>query len=277
MIKISVLTFLYTFFYIVSLLGAGKKDESAQTKEIIEIAQNLILQKDREQAIRILNKAYAAEKNKTMQNEIKNILTDIGSLFLFDKAQQEYEFSVNFKKTDPSKWLATVEKAQKIEPDNTLIMSEVVRSWVNKKDINKAKEVLEEFRLKNPYDRNVILGSIFVALANNDIKEVHLVKSKLKDMRLRNFELISSYLEFLEIIKLGNHEKSVAALEVFKKEDAQNPQIPYWEARLSGKVRTDGEPICASFPEHYYRRYRHDLYFCSPALDFYFKFKGVKL
>lgn len=271
----------FVLLFIMNNAGAVvKKDETAQSKEIIEIAQNLILQKDREQAIRLLNKAYTAEKNKNVQTEIRNILKDIGSLFLYDKSQQEYESSINFKKTDPNKWFAAVEKAQKIEPDNTLIMYEIIRNHINKKNIEKAKEVLDDFRLKNSFDKYVILASVFLALAVNDVKESHNTRSKLKDLQLPNYTLIQGYLDFLEKMASNNKDKAQFSLVVIKKEDPQNPQIPYWESKLAGKsatgtTRADDEPICSTFPEHYFRRYQYDLFFCSPALEQYFKFKDI--
>ena len=276
MIKLAV----FLFFGLISL-AAGKKEDVSQSKEIVEIAQNLILQKDREQAIRILSKALQSEKNKSMQMEIRSILRDIGSLFLYDKAQQEYESSINFKKTDPIKWLAAVEKAQKIEPDNTLIMMESVRGWINRKNLEKAKETWDEFRSKNQYDKNVVLASVFLALASNDNKEFHSAKSKLKDLQLENFSQIASYVDFLEKVSNGNREKAYAGLPALKKEDSQNPQILYWENRLAPKGAADGpastnlksdeEPLCPAFPETYYRRYQYDLFFCSPSLEYFFK------
>ncbi len=256
--------------------AVGKKDDGSQSKEIIEIAQNLILQKDREQAIRILNKAYLTEKSKDGQNDIRNILKDIGSLFLYDKSQQEYESSVNLKKTEPTKWFAAVEKAQKIEPDNTLIMYEVIRNHLNKKNLDRAKELLEDFRLKNSNDRNVILASVFIALAGGDLKEAHSGRGKLKDLQLPNYSMIQGYTDFLEKFVSNNRDKAQFSLTLLKKEDPQNPQIAYWESKLVSKglpKRLDDDAICAAFPEHYYRRYQYDLFFCSPALEQYFKLK----
>lgn len=252
-----------------------KKEESAQTREIIEIAQNLVLQKDRDQAIRLLNKALLTEKNKNVLTEIRAILKDIGSLFLFDKSQQEYESSISFKKTDPSKWLSAVERAQKLEPDNTLIMMELIRNQLTKNSLNRAKEILEEFRSKNAFDKNVILASVFLGIATNDGKDNANLKARVKDLQLTNFSAINSYIELLERVLAGNKEKALAALAALKKEDSLNPQISYWEKRIGGEARVDDEAICESFPEHYYRRYYHDLFFCSSALENFFKFKDV--
>ncbi len=271
------------FSFCIVSLAASKKEDTAQSKEIVEIAQNLILQKDRDQAIRLLTKALQSEKSKTMQAEIRTILKDIGSLFLYDKAQQEYESSINFKKTDPTKWLASVEKAQKIEPDNTLIMMEQVRSWLNKKNLEKAKEAWDESRARNPYDKNVIVTSAFLALVSGDSKEIHNAKAKLKDLQLPNFSQIANYVDFLEKVANGNRDKAFAGLPAVKKEDPQNPQILYWENRLAPKSLADGtlvansksddESVCSAFSETYYRRYQYDLFFCSTALEYYFKLK----
>ncbi|MBL7544569.1 MAG: hypothetical protein JNL11_12200 [Bdellovibrionaceae bacterium] len=270
----SILISLNVFFC--TSIAVTKKEEAAQSKEIIEIAQNLILQKDRDQAIRILFKAQLAEKNKSAAIEIRNILKDLGSLFLFDKAQQEYESSINFKKTDVSKSISAVERAQKIEPDNTLIMIEIVRNHLNKKNVDKAKEALEEFRAKNPFDKNVVFASIFLSLANVNVESKDFTQSKtrLKDLQLPNYPIINAYVDFLEKFSSGNKEKAFAALALIKNVDAQNPQIAYWEKRLEGKVKSEDEPICGPFPEHFYRRYYYDLYFCSSALDHYFKFRA---
>lgn len=252
-----------------------KKDESAQSREIIEIAQNLVLQKDRDQAIRLLSKALLTEKNKNVLAEIRTILKDIGGLFLFDKSQQEYESSISFKKTDPSKWFAAVERAQKIEPDNTLIMIELIRNQINKKNLSRAKEILEEFRSKNAFDKNVILASIFLSLAGNDGKDNSILKARVKDLQLSNYAAINSYIELLERVLSGNKEKALLAVAAVKKEDSLNPQILYWEKHINGNPKTDEELICESFPEHFYRRYYYDLFFCSSAMEHFFKFPDV--
>tara|TARA_B110001454_G_scaffold219198_1_gene251486 strand:- start:56296 stop:57150 length:855 start_codon:yes stop_codon:yes gene_type:complete len=255
--------------------AAKKEDSAAQSREIIEIAQNLVLQKDRDQAIRLLNKALLTEKNKTVVTEIRSILKDIGSLFLFDKSQQEYESSISFKKTEPSKWLASVERAQKIEPDNTLIMLELIRNQVGKKNLGKAKEILEEFRVKNAFDKNVILAGVFLGVASSDGKDISILKTRVKDLQLPNFAAINSYIELLERVLAGNKEKALQALAIWKKEDSLNPQTTYWEKRINGSSKPDDELICESFPEHLYRRYYYDLFFCSSALENFFKFKDV--
>lgn len=259
------------------LLAVEKKDQGlrSQAREIIEIAQNLVLQKDRVQAVRLLYKAQGIEKNKVLIAEIRSILKDIGSLFLYDKAQQEYESSINFKRTDLSKSLVAIERAQKIEPDNTLVMIETIRNYINKKNLEKARESLEEFRAKNPFDKNVIIATAMLALASGEMKDILIAKIKLKEIQLPNQAAINAYTELLEKIVAGNKEKTLQALTIFKKEDAQNPQLVYLENRILGKDKTDDETLCSSFPEHYYRRYYYDLFFCSPAFEHYFKFKDI--
>lgn len=264
---------LVSFILLAVALAANKKETTSQSKEIIEIAQNLILQKDRDQATRLLIKAVISEKNKKVQQEIKLILRDLGSLFLYDKSQQEYELSVSFKKADPTKWIAAIERAQKIEPDNTLIVMEIIRNHVNKKSIEKAKEALDEAYAKNPFDRNMILAALFLALANKDNKEINNLKLRLKDLQLPNYEAIVAYVDFLEKMANQNNEKALSSLVSLKKEDPQNPQIGYWENRLSNRPEPAADMPCASVPEHLYRRYTYDLFFCSPLLGQYFKIK----
>lgn len=273
--KAAILIIIFSISGLSANKSVKKNDESAPSKEILEIAQNLILQKDRDQAIRILYKAQLIEKNKTVLNEIRAILRDIGSLFLYDKAQQEFESSINFKKTDPSKSLAAIERAQKIEPDNTLLMVELIRNQINKKNTDKAKEILDEFRLKNAYDKNVVLAGIFLSFITGDMKDAGLAKTRLKDLQLDNSIIISSYVEFLDRVNGGQKDKMATALAHLKKEDKLNPQITFWENRLSGRPRAEEEPLCAPFPEHFYRRYFYDLFFCSPVLEHYFKLKTV--
>jgi hypothetical protein len=276
---------IFAFFLLASVsFGSGvgaekvvvkKVDSGAQSREVIEIAQNLILQKDRDQSIRLLNKALLTEKNKSVLTEIRTILKDIGSLFLFDRSQQEYESSISFKKTDPGKWIAAVERAQKIEPDNTLIMMEAIRHQISKNNLNRAKEILEEFRIKNAFDKNVILAGAFLGLAGADGKDISILKARVKDLQLSNFLAINSYLEFLERILAANKEKALVALAAWKKEDSLNPQVSYWEKRVNGVTNLEEKQICESFPEHLYRRYYYDLFFCSSALENFFKFKDV--
>lgn len=102
---------------------AQTKDKKSETsQDIIEKAQNLILQRDRAQAINILANAIKRESGRSQSVvELKKTLNEIAALFFSDKAQQLYEVGITLKRTDLNQALQKITEALRMEPDNSKI------------------------------------------------------------------------------------------------------------------------------------------------------------
>ena len=95
------------------------KKNRESSSDIIQKSQNLLLQKNRPQAIDLLVIALKNEKpNSSGFNELRKNLFEISRIFISDKAQQTYEFSLSLKRTDAPQALAKITEGIRIEPEN---------------------------------------------------------------------------------------------------------------------------------------------------------------
>jgi hypothetical protein len=108
-------------------------------KDIIEKAQNLILQRDRQQALTILSGSIRREKGKAVEAELKQALNGIATAFLSDRAQQAYEASLSLRMTDINQSRERAQEAFVMEPDNLLIVLELARISILKADCGGAE------------------------------------------------------------------------------------------------------------------------------------------
>lgn len=108
-------------------------------KDIIEKAQNLILQRDRQQALTILSGSIRREKGKAVEAELKQALNGIATAFLSDRAQQAYEASLSLRMTDINQSRERAQEAFVMEPDNLLLVLELARISILKADCGGAE------------------------------------------------------------------------------------------------------------------------------------------
>lgn len=236
-----------------------------ESKELIAVSQNLLLQKDRVQAILILQRALVSEKNQKIQAEIKKILKDIGSLFLSEKAQQEYEAAINFRAHDKSKWREAITRAEKIEPDNTLIWYEKMRDLNFKQEIKTLKEAYNEMKGINPFDRNFLLIKAHKKLIG--IEDLELKNSKqMENIELEKSEITLISISILEAIKEKDSTLANENIKVMKKMDPSYPMLRALNEIIKNGFKNIPNDLCEPITERQMRKYNDELFLCDAAL-----------
>lgn len=261
------------FFQSSKAVSADIKLKKAETsKDIIEKAYNLSLQKDRSQAINILVKAIKQE-NIHSENilELKKALQQVSYLFYSDRAQQAYELALSLRRTDPSQALQKMNEALRIETDNLTLFVELQRLILIKGDCSAVLDSVIKKRLQDPFDQNLALlhAQAYACLGKWD--ELKKIRDGI-DIKKSNETKFWLSLD----IEFALHEKNLAkAKELItnlQKFDSQYPELQYWQWRVasgSEKHVTGHKYIneCKNISANLYRQYMTDANLCRKVSE----------
>ncbi len=207
-------------------------------KDLISIAQNLSLQKDRLQATQTLVRALRKEKSLVAKRELLSALTDLSEVFYSDKAQQIFESGESLRFDTPQTSVERYAEALKLEPGNVSVLRGLGRAHLALGACDRALDVAQQAMEMNPYpdDLQLLKAQALSCLA------------KTKDSRgvLEKIELRKSPLKFyFDVVKVQNlifEDKLGMAEEDLKKlleTDAKFPEAYYWMAQIKSKQKAD--------------------------------------
>ena len=249
-----------------------KKSETYQ--DIIEKSQNLILQKDRQQAVNILVNAIRREGVKSPAAvELKKTLNEATTLFLSDKAQQIYEVGVTLKRTDLNQAQQKMNEGLKLEPDNLLFWIELARVQIAKGDCSAADETTGKARLQNPYFEELNLAQAQTSLCLNKPVEYQ----KMVDGQDIKKSPLAKFWNLLEAERLWKEKSFSKAQELslaVKKSDSGYPEVEYWLWKIdqSLKKKNPGAAekyvmACKNISAHLFRQYMIDPMLCHRVAE----------
>ncbi len=246
-----------------------KVSRSETYQDIIAKAQNLALQKDRQQAMNILSNAISKETPKNIANvELKKSLNELATVFFSDKTQQLYEVAITLKRTDLSQSLQKIAEAQRIEPDNILLALEQARLLIAKADCSGAEEITIKQRSINPHfeEMNLVHSQAAYCLSKLPVFAKGAEVIDMKRSALSKFWMI---LEAEKQIKDKNMLKAAETLNALKKIDPQYPEIDYWLWKIDQLNKKKSPALaekyvmtCKNISAYLYRQYMMDPMLC---------------
>jgi hypothetical protein len=247
------------------------KDQKMVTnvEDLIQKSQNLILQKDRAQAIMILVRALNQASSKKEVIELKRNLEDISSLFLSDKTQQMYEAVLSNKRKDINTSLQKMLEISRVEPDQNLISAEAARLHILKKDCQQAFDLMEAQLKKNPYDELYLLTAAQAAACLGSKPELEKIEA-LSDNKKNNYRQDWLFLEMEKFYNENNKLKVKEKLAEIKKIDSENPQILYWESKAESDQKNTSSSLyekyiqeCKNLTSPRFRKYINNPHLCA--------------
>jgi len=253
--------------------SAENKSKKAETsKDIIEKAYNLSLQKDRSQSINILVNAIKQENDRNGNTaELKKALQQVSYLFYSDRAQQAYELALSFRRTDPNQALQKMNEALRIESDNLTLFNEMQRMVLIKGECSSALEKISKARLQDPFDEHLILlqGQAHACLKQwEEFKKLHDLFDTKKSTLARFWVALEIELAFYE----KNTEKAKELLSMLLKLDEKYPELKYWQWRsgsLEDRPRLAQKYLkeCKNMSATLYRQYMTDVNLCRRVAE----------
>jgi tetratricopeptide (TPR) repeat protein len=197
--------------------------------DLIQKARNLVLQKDRQQALLILTSAIKNEKpNSKAYREIKKSLFEISRIFISEKAQQTYELSLSLKKTDLPQAQQKISDALRIEPENFTMLLESTRQALSKGDCKAAEDFAIRTQKLNAIDDELNLVLAQVKICSGETSTVQILKDAISSAG--GFAWLS--LEVEKNLKEKNFAKAREALNQLKKVEKSDPEIYYWTWKI---------------------------------------------
>lgn len=263
---------LFFFQGSISVSAENKSKKAETSKDIIEKAYNLSLQKDRSQAINILVNAIKQENaRKGDTTELKKALQQVSYLFYSDRAQQAYELALSLRRTDPGQALQKMNEAVRIESDNLTLFNEMQRMILIKGDCSGGLENISKERLQDPFDENLILLQAQAQGCLNQWEEY----KKTRDLFDAKKSTLAKFWQALEI-ELAFYEKSPARakdmIAALQKLDEKYPELHYWQWRVASG--SDRPPLaqkyikeCKNMSATLYRQYMTDVNLCRRVAE----------
>jgi tetratricopeptide (TPR) repeat protein len=249
-----------------------KSKKSETSKDIIEKAYNLSLQKDRSQAISILVGAAKQEgtRNGNTQDLLK-ALQQVSYLFYSDRAQQNFELALSLRRTDLPQAQQKIAEALRVEPDNLSVFNEMLRMLLIKGDCSGALDGVAKQRLENPFDENLFLiqAEAQACLGKWDAyaKTRDAFDAKKSSAGKAWAELEVEYQLFSK--NLSKAKESVSQLQ---KMDSKYPELFYWQWRVfSGSERAAAAEKylkeCKNMTANLYRQYMTNVNLCRKVVE----------
>lgn len=257
----------FLFFLPIALLAAPLKKGRESYPEIIQKAQNLILQKNRPQALEILIAGLKNEKPGSFAfKELKKNLNEMSRVFISEKAQQAYEFSLSLKRTDLPQAILKITDALRAEPENSILLLEAARQNLMKGDCKNALEMAQKVQKINLWDDelNLVLAQSKICL--NDLAGYFSAKE--------GFQITNSVswlsLEIERSLKEKNFSKAKEALIQMIKIDKNYPERNYWAWKIDIEQKVinidsaqDYKTECQNMTSARYRRFILDPRLCT--------------
>jgi hypothetical protein len=225
-----------------ALFFAGKAFAVAETyKDIIGKAHNLVLQKDRNQAISILLAALKHESKKSVaQKDLAVALEQVSKLFLNDKAQQLYELALSLRSADPSLSTAKLQEALRLEPENSSIEIALSRASLAAGDCDGAQERIQKQKDLALFDEEMklLLAQSFVCQGKFD----RYLSLKLgTDLKKSKFSLFWQNLEIEYLFKTSGIKQAHEQALALHKAQASFAEPLYWQWKSENELKLKSE------------------------------------
>jgi hypothetical protein len=261
---------------------AAAKSESY--KDIITKAQNLVLQKERSQAIDLLFQSLKQESLKgTAFREIKKNMASIARAFMFEKAQQAYELAISMRRQDAAQAYKTIKDGLNYEPDNLNLLLILARTEVTKNECLAARETFNRIKKSLWVDEEVQLLQAQILFCGKESNEIQ--SSVTLDLTVSEWQRPQGqsfnhglYWDFLELKKYEILKNDIKLQEKAKSLESSvvknHPDLFYWKWRASSRTDIRKNQLgqkyilsCQGLSQRQNREYLIDPFLCQRVSD----------
>lgn len=259
----------------------SEKNKSETYKDIIEKAQNLILQKNRAQALDILKNAAQREQNLNAVKELKKTAIEIANIFMTEKTHQLYENALSLRFTNISDAMNRVNEALKVEPNNMMLMTELGRLMIAKKDCKAAESNAFAMSELIPFYEKVDLSLAQAYLCSSNWENYKKVVSPL-NLKKSEDRYAWEILEFHHALQTNQLLLAQQSLKSLSEIYPDYPEVPYLRWKMSvARQKPDNEQgqkylhTCKNITMGLYRKYISDSTLCRNVLEVETDMKGL--
>lgn len=213
----------------------------------IQQAQKMALKKNRREACALLNRTWKTTPSQNhSRQKIVDSLQRISQVFFTDKGQRLYEAGQVQVFDNPDMALNQLREAQSLEDENILVLSQMARAQIVKKDCDTALVTLEMARTLNPFANE---PSLLELRALYCAKRFEIFRDKLKVMQSSDKwdQAFGNYLSAQDSLR---NKASHKAYEILMKVTEEFPAFPeafYYLARASQELEKDAVPYMQKY------------------------------
>lgn len=236
----------------------------------IDQAQGLAVKKNRKEACGILQRALVQPSlTVPAKQKLQDSLNQIGRVFFTDKGQKLFETAQSQAFENPDLAVTQYQQALQMEDDNVLILANLAKIQIAKKDCASAAALVERGRALNPYSPELSTVELRTLACQ---KRFSLIKDKARSLPPLNKWGDS----FVQYLLAQNHleEKSPRkAFDILNKVSDEFPQFPesyYYLAKAGADLNKDTESwleryvsLCKSVSVRERKKYSDEPLLCA--------------
>lgn len=244
-------------------------------QDIIEKAYALSLQKDRAQALTLLNNSLRIEsrRNPKATKELARAYEKIATAFFSDKAQQLFELGISLRLSDAQLSFSKTNEAFKIEPENILIQWSILRMQIQNGDCGSALSQGQKIMETSPDFEETRLVTSQAAVCAGQFDQYQRSKGtwdQKRTSRQRHWKM----LEIEYLYKTADFAQGLSLAQAQQKEDLSFPESYYWSWKLSRELKAPADvdaakylSLCKSLSVRQVRDFMLEPLLCRRALE----------
>ena len=269
--KAAALTAAFCFLLLSYPLSAKEKLSDNGLEAAKKRAVNLLIQKQKKQALSSLTDFITSEGSRSIAKEAREFRIQIAKKFLTKEAQEAYETSLNLTLENPAEAKKNNEDCLARDPEQ--LDCRIQRARLLYREKKKKPIDPEEIEKINKYFDPSDFNWIKISLEKNaaEIKNLNFFK---KDFEKRNEgKLILAMLELDRTVAAKNFSKTKEVLSIVEKDYPDWPDLIYFKDRIDmesadNKSLSPSERSnqylskCKSLSKSIIRKYRYDFDLC---------------
>lgn len=247
-----------------SISAVAKKVNKETYQDIVEKVQNLLINKDRANALVLLNQSILKEGPKSPSGkELIKTLNQSSKIFIYEQTQQLYEVAIANWVTNYTAALENLNLALKKEDDNLEVILLKVRAHLSLNECRDARAFIKKIDEINPYEEELSLLYAQLNICEKNYDEFYKIFSVNKTESVEWQQLFLIY-----AINKSLPNQNIL-LDKIKKANKYFPEIYYWEWKKNNKPEIAKKYInlCKNMSDLTKRSLVRFIYVCSGAIE----------
>jgi hypothetical protein len=266
--------FLIAAFFILQISSNAFAKESIESfEDLKKAAGQLLLKKQKSEALAAINKFLKNENNQKNFAEANEFLIRVSQTFLSKEAQDAYEGSINATLDNPKEAQRLIDSCLSLEPDNSDCIIQKIRLSHREKNRYFLEKYLKELMeiAKTTPTYHWVEESIQKSVPGSGFKDKSFMKNFSGKINEETF--ILSVLEIERSFAAKNFSRARSGIEFLEKAFPEYPENIYFKQKLDADsseekptAAADGGVIystkCKSLTKTMARKFRYDFDLC---------------
>ena len=261
----------FCLIFVSTVVGAKQKQSGVELETVKKKVINLLIQRQKKQALSVINDFIASDTNHGSAKEAKDFRKMIAQKFLTKEAQEAYEMSLNLTIESLKEAKKNNEDCLSRDPENLECLIQRIR-LLHREKLKKPIEI-EEIDKISPYFDAVDINWVQISTQKNSLEFKNNSFYKKEASRLGEDKLVFAILELDRSLAIKNFLKAKEVMAALEEAFPDWPDLIYFKNKVEtdltdNKVLNSTEALtqyinrCKSLPKTVVRKYRYDFDLC---------------